>query len=361
MKSGNTRRQLPRTFTPISADARSARTPEAAPDEFGIEPMPAPMGRELADHIATGQRQIADQIEHLVADAFVGKPQLVVDRAVAVENQQVFERRPLAQSLREQPIGLGLENERAAGGQLVAKCLGRDRQVKGLPADRVAQPVIEPVAQGQFGSGGRAGLDPALVVADARDLADDELAAQRVLLDDPRSIETFDERLAGAVAAGEFRLIDPNLAIVDLQAEQRGQHVLGHFDRGPQGLERRAARRLESIADQGRNRHPPRRIGSHEHDPRVLGGRAKFQADIASAPIAEPCQGDRFANRALLARGVSQGKTIHPRKPGARREQQPEEARPAARAARRGASRQDINEARPASPGRLRCGRAGCD
>ena len=65
-----------------------------------------------------------------------------------------------------------------------------------------------------------------------------------------RPIETLDERLARAVAAGQFRLIDPDFAVVDPQAEQGGQHVLDHLDRGAFGLERRAARRFESIGDE---------------------------------------------------------------------------------------------------------------
>ena len=62
--------------------------------------MAAAIGHEMADQIAARQGQVANQIQSLVPHAFVPETQLVIDRPVAVENQQVaFGDARLAQAL----------------------------------------------------------------------------------------------------------------------------------------------------------------------------------------------------------------------------------------------------------------------
>ena len=54
--------------------------------EVGIELMSAANRANFANNRSTGQRQVADKIENLVTDAFVGKAQLVSDRTLLIED-----------------------------------------------------------------------------------------------------------------------------------------------------------------------------------------------------------------------------------------------------------------------------------
>ncbi len=65
--------------------------------QLGVEPVSASVGDESPDEVATDQGKVADHIDHLVPHAFIGKPQLVVDRPARAEDQQVFEGRSLAE------------------------------------------------------------------------------------------------------------------------------------------------------------------------------------------------------------------------------------------------------------------------
>ena len=48
------------------------------------------MGDEVADEVAAGQGQVADQVEGLMPDAFVFQSQLVVDRPFRAKHEQVL-------------------------------------------------------------------------------------------------------------------------------------------------------------------------------------------------------------------------------------------------------------------------------
>ena len=67
-------------------------------DQLGVQAVAALVGDEVADEVAAGQGQVADQVEGLVPDAFVFQPQLVVDRAFRAEDEQVLVGDPRAQA-----------------------------------------------------------------------------------------------------------------------------------------------------------------------------------------------------------------------------------------------------------------------
>ena len=55
----------------------------------GVQSMSAAVGYDMPDHVAAGQGQIADQIEHFVASTFITEAQLVIDGPRGIEHQQV--------------------------------------------------------------------------------------------------------------------------------------------------------------------------------------------------------------------------------------------------------------------------------
>jgi hypothetical protein len=69
-------------------------------DQFGVEPMAASVSAEAAHELAAGQGEIAHQVEKLVADALVGETELIFDRAVFAEDQQVAAACPQPEPLR---------------------------------------------------------------------------------------------------------------------------------------------------------------------------------------------------------------------------------------------------------------------
>ena len=81
------------------------------PNEFGVQAVPASIGDEMPDQIATGQGQVADHVEQLVADAFVGEAKLVVDRPVGAKNQQIGKSGSMPEPLRPEPFGLFLKQK----------------------------------------------------------------------------------------------------------------------------------------------------------------------------------------------------------------------------------------------------------
>src|SRR5665213_158236 len=65
-----------------------------------IEAMPALIGDDSAAKGAADEKQIADQIEHLMSAAFVGEAKCVVDRAIAADHQQVLGGEMFSQAMR---------------------------------------------------------------------------------------------------------------------------------------------------------------------------------------------------------------------------------------------------------------------
>ena len=128
-----------------------------------------------------------------------------------VEDQQVLVRGPRAQAARHQPVGFLLQHERAAGGQLAAERLGRDRQLQRLPADRVARAVVQAKLDDISAVGAGPGFDPALVVAQPRDVAHDQLRSRRRLLDDAGRVQSARQTAGSSRRSRAFRPRRPRL------------------------------------------------------------------------------------------------------------------------------------------------------
>ena len=142
--------------------------------------------------------------------------------------------------------------------------------------------------------------------------ADGPSAASGRLLDDARRPQHLDKRQAGAVAAGHLRLIDPQFAVVDLQAGQSGHDMLDHLDAGPVAAEDGPARRFDAMFYRGGNPRASRQVRADEDDARVGRRGPKLDADVAAAPVSHPLHRRGGGYRSLISCGFHASGAGHP-------------------------------------------------
>ena len=220
-------------------------------------------------------------------DGLVGEAKGVVDRSLRADHQHVARRQVLAEPLGLQRFGLLLQAEGARRRDLAAVVEGRRIERHGLAADAVGvAAVVEFVDHLKARPIGRQGGDHAVALLDHDRLADPEDAPRRVQLDDARADDRIDERHRRAVAAGQFRAVQPDDRVVDPKTRQRREAVLDGVDARLAFAKRRASSAGNRVLD--RRRDPDRRIeigpleddaavGRGGEDPR-LGHRAAKQA-----------------------------------------------------------------------------------
>src|SRR5688572_23197105 len=138
--------------------------------------------RDAADDRPADQREVADQVENLVPNAFVGIAKFVVDdRAVAAEDEQIGRSRSASDALAAEPVDFAFADE-GPGRRDVA-----GEGVRRVPIGQVLLPnarvvaVVEFVSElvAAFGNGGR--LYDRVVLTDADVLLNDERRSRRAL------------------------------------------------------------------------------------------------------------------------------------------------------------------------------------
>ena len=152
-----------------------------------------------------------------------------------------------------------------------------------------------------------AGFDPTVVVADAGDFGNDQPFARSVLRHDAGCIDGFDNRQAGTIAAGHFGLIDPDFAVINLQAVERGENVFDHLDLGVARGERGPPRRFEAIKRAGIDAHVRREIAADEEQAGIDGRGSELDPDIFAAPISEAGKDGHLGQRLLCSQRGHQG------------------------------------------------------
>ncbi len=184
------------------------------------------MRDHVSDEILAQKRQVAHHVEDLVSHGLVGEPQLVVDRAVGSKHEQVRFRGPPADARLPQRLRLGFQQERAARRQHVTERFGTDFHESALGSDRRFGAVIEVVREHEPVAVSRVGRERGLAVPHGDRPIDRDHLTGTVLLDRAGVAERFDECAARTVAAGDFRCVDLDLAVIDAQSRKRGHDVL---------------------------------------------------------------------------------------------------------------------------------------
>ena len=185
------------------------------------------------------------------------------------------------------------------GGHVAAEHLGGDRHSGRLPADDRVVRVIESVLDEAPAAHGRASLDPAVAFLQAQRFGHMKLSGRGLLQDDPNAVECLDHCTGRTVQPGHLGRIDPDLAVVDLQAGQRGQHVFDHLDMHAPLLKVRAARHFNAMVHVGGNAGMGTQIAANENDSRVDLRRSELDANLFSAPVAESGHRDGIGDCSL--------------------------------------------------------------
>lgn len=82
--------------------------------ELGVKSVSATVGGDAANNVSAREREVADDIERLVAYAFVIESQVVIDRPCLVEHEQVLKCYVLSDALAAKLLRLRLQQERSS-------------------------------------------------------------------------------------------------------------------------------------------------------------------------------------------------------------------------------------------------------
>src|SRR6185437_9191094 len=205
---------------------------------------------EMADHRRAGQVEVAERVEQLVADEFVGvaQPPFVED-GVAADDDGVVERAAARQPGRPHLIDLVQEPEGAGTADLGLEGLAVEDDAEILLVHRPAGEIDleahrEPGIRHQAGG--------FVAVADRDGLEDADGAPRRVLLGDAGAFDEEDERRGAAVHDRHFGTVELHHDIVDLGAGERRHEMLDRADGQPFAV-------AQGRAQQGFDGVPPAR------------------------------------------------------------------------------------------------------
>jgi len=187
--------------------------------------MTAAHGTEGADQRRAGKREIADDIEHLVPDVFVGEPQPHgIDQPAAIEDEGIVERCAAREALSPQTLGFVQEAKCSCGREFAPENGRREGQRASLPPDRGGKDDLDLEAESSVG-GPHLGPAPAIMHPDRRN--DAPLAAGLRKRSQSDGVDRLDERPSGAVHRRNLVARHVNARIVDAKPGQRGEQMLG--------------------------------------------------------------------------------------------------------------------------------------
>ena len=122
------------------------------PHQLDVERVARPVPDDVAAQVLAQERQVAEDVENLVAGRLVGEAQSIVDRAVRTEDHQVAHACPPAKALLPQSDRFFLEQECAATGDPPGEAGWSHVHGAHLPADRRPQAVVKQIAHPQAGA-----------------------------------------------------------------------------------------------------------------------------------------------------------------------------------------------------------------
>ena len=254
--------------------------------------MAGALGDDAALNTPPRQRKVADQVQHLVAHELVGETQRPVLHAVLRENDRALGRRAADQAHVAQLGLVFAESERACRGDLAGVVAGFQVGRELLTADgrREVDDVVDTVAG--------AGIDADELASVAYlDLPEDAdvLAAAALLLQSDR-LERLDIRQGAPVEDRQFEIVHFDDHVIDAEADQRREQVLGGRDQHGLAHQAGGVADLGDVAAVGGNlevveispAEDDARAGGRCHQPhRDLG--ARVQADAAKLNVGPDC------------------------------------------------------------------------
>ena len=213
--------------------------------ERRVQRVPGPVRHDVPDDGVSDQREIADDVEHLVTDELVLEPERIEHTGFA-QHDRVVERAAERQAVLTERLDLFEETERTGRRDLLAERLFRDPHRPRLMAQ---ERVIEADAVGDLEVVGRIERN-ALVAARQRDGPDHfQVSPGRREPLRARLVYEVDERRAAAVHDRHLGVIQLDNHVVDAQTHERRHEVLHRVDRCAR------ARQARGVLDAGEVRH----------------------------------------------------------------------------------------------------------
>jgi len=245
-------------------------------DQFMVQGVARFAGEDIPGDEPPEQEQVAQQIQDLVPNALVRKPERILDRAFLAEDKNVIVGQVRPQARRPELLRLLFEDEGTGTGNMLLEILGGQANLEDLLADRPAA-VIEVVDDFDrvLAFAGRSGHDVVRSFGHANRLGDPEHLARTVLGDDAGLFELLDKRNTTSVKGRDFVGVQLHKHVVDAQPRQSRHAMLDGLDLHgpvPNGGPPEA---FGDVLNNGRNSDWRLLIGPHEHHAGVGVGRAE--------------------------------------------------------------------------------------
>ena len=199
---------------------------EEAGDKGGVHGMAGALGYDAALDAAAGEGEVADEVEDLVADEFVGEAQGTVLDAGAGDDDGAVVGDAADEAHVAELLLVLLEAEGAGGGDLLGVGLGGEVADEGVGADGLGK--IDGVVDAVAVAGVDA--DELVAVVDLDGLEDAEVLAAAALLLEADGLEGLDVGQGAAVEDGELEVVEFDDDVVHAVADEGGEKVLGGGD-----------------------------------------------------------------------------------------------------------------------------------
>jgi hypothetical protein len=199
---------------------------EQAGDEGGVHGVAGALGDDAAEDLVAGEGEVADEVEYFVADELVGKAERAADNAAAGDDDGVGVGDAADQAHVAEFLLVFAEAEGARGRDGFAVGAGGEVERDVLQADGRGE--VDAVGDGVAVAGVDA--EEFVAVADLDRLEDAEVLAAAALHFEAGVLDGFDVRQGGAVEDGEFEIVELDDDVVDGEAGEGGEQVLGGGD-----------------------------------------------------------------------------------------------------------------------------------
>ena len=232
----------------------------------------------FGDHVTekwlADQGEVADEIQRLVAAAFVGEAEAAgVEDGLAIEAHGVVERCAADQTHVAHLVELVFEAERPRGSEHGGVILRRDFQLERLTPN---QRMREEHFTGEQEAVGRKNADALASAFNRYRFANPQVPFAAARLPDSGGADQIDKGLAAAVENRHFEVIDLDEGVVDSHAVERAEQVLGGRDQHALAHQAGGVTDFLHVAPTGGDGEAFK-IGTDEND--ASGGRGGEDAD----------------------------------------------------------------------------------
>ena len=275
---------------------------EEALDEGGVHGVAGAFGDDAAPDAAAGEGEVADEVEDFVADELVGEAEVAVLDLAAADDDGALVGGSADEAHVAEHGFVFAEAEGAGGGDEVGVVPGFEVAGKGGVADGRGK--VDGVVDGVAGAGVDA--DELGTFANFEGLEDADVLALAALELEAVSEDGFDVRAGGAVEDGNFEIVDFDDDVVDTEADEGREQVLGGGDEDALAHERGGVGDFCDVAAGGGDLEVVE-VGAAEDDAGTGGRGDEAEGDFGSGMETDSTEDQRGVDGLFEFWVVSQG------------------------------------------------------